>query len=90
MEEIRCCFCGRMPQPGLSFVSGPPGVYICEECVQDCMDSLEEEHHEAHRQEALQLLKPREIKEILDQYVIGQEKAKVALSVGVYNHYKRV
>ena len=47
MEEIRCAFCGRTPaQVGLAFVSGPPGIYICEECVQDCVESLEDEHHD--------------------------------------------
>ncbi len=92
MEEIRCIFCGRTPQSGLSFVSGPPGVYICEECVEDCVESLEEEHHHgsAGYGEKLNLLKPHEIKDILDQYVVGQDNAKIALSVGVYNHYKRI
>lgn len=92
MEEIRCIFCGRTPQSGLSFVSGPPGVYICEECVEDCVESLEEEHQHGSTGcgEKLNLLKPHEIKDILDQYVVGQDNAKIALSVGVYNHYKRI
>lgn len=90
MEEIRCVFCGRTAQAGLSFVSGPPGVFICEECVQDCVDSLENEGTQGFSQEKLDLLKPQEIKAVLDQYVIGQDNAKVALSVGVYNHYKRI
>ncbi len=90
MEEIRCIFCGRTPQADLSFVSGPPGVYICEECVQDCVESLESERTSGFSRETLDLLKPREIKEILDQYVVGQDNAKIALSVGVYNHYKRI
>ncbi|MBR2861720.1 MAG: ATP-dependent Clp protease ATP-binding subunit ClpX [Clostridia bacterium] len=90
MEEIRCIFCGRTPQAGLSFVSGPPGVYICEECVQDCVESLEEEQRSEVAQDSVPLLKPQEIKSILDQYVIGQDSAKIALSVGVYNHYKRI
>ncbi len=92
MEEIRCVFCGRTPQAGLSFVSGPPGVYICEECVEDCVDSLEEEHNgsSARSGEKIELLKPQEIKAVLDQYVVGQDNAKIALSVGVYNHYKRI
>lgn len=90
MEEIRCIFCGRTPQSGLSFVSGPPGVYICEECVQDCVDSLEDEHTASPSGEKLTLLKPREIKATLDQYVVGQDDAKTALAVGVYNHYKRI
>ena len=91
MEEIRCAFCGRTPaQVGLAFVSGPPGIYICEECVQDCVESLEDEHHDIQRQEKLALPKPAEIKSVLDQYVVGQDNAKIALSVGVYNHYKRI
>ncbi len=91
MEEIRCAFCGRTPaQVGLAFVSGPPGIYICEECVQDCVESLEEEHHDVQKQEKIALPKPAEIKSVLDQYVVGQDNAKIALSVGVYNHYKRI
>ncbi len=91
MEEIiRCVFCGRTPQAGLAFVSGPPGVYICDECIQDCMESLEEEHHSSSSNEQIELLKPQEIKKVLDQYVVGQDNAKIALSVGVYNHYKRI
>ncbi len=90
MEEIRCIFCGRTPQSGLSFVSGPPGVYICEECVQDCVDSLEDEQRSTSSQPKVPLLKPHEIKDVLDQYVVGQDKAKIALAVSVYNHYKRI
>ncbi len=90
MDNIKCIFCGRTPQAGLSFVSGPPDVYICEECVHDCLDSLEDEHNEYTAYGDLQLKKPQEIKAILDQYVIGQDNAKIALSVGVYNHYKRI
>ncbi len=90
MDNIKCIFCGRTPQAGLSFVSGPPDVYICEECVHDCLDSLEDEHGEYTAYGELQLKKPQEIKAILDQYVIGQDNAKIALSVGVYNHYKRI
>ncbi len=92
MEEIRCAFCGRTPaQVGMPFVSGPPGVYICEECIQDCVDSLEEEHNaEKASQGSLKLPKPAEIKAVLDQHVVGQDNAKIALSVGVYNHYKRI
>jgi ATP-dependent Clp protease ATP-binding subunit ClpX len=90
MEEIKCIFCGRTPQSGLSFVSGPPGVYICEECVQDCMESLEGEQRSSFTGEKIELLKPQEIKAVLDQYVVGQDEAKIALSVGVYNHYKRI
>ncbi len=90
MEEIRCVFCGRTPQANVSFVSGPPGVYICEDCVQDCVDSLEGERHSSFSEGMIDLPKPQEIKNILDQYVVGQENAKIALAVSVYNHYKRI
>ncbi len=91
MEEIiRCVFCGRTPQAGLAFVSGPPGVFICEECIQDCVESLEDEQTAISKNEQVDLLKPQEIKSVLDQYVVGQDNAKIALSVGVYNHYKRI
>ena len=91
MEEIiRCVFCGRTPKEDLAFVSGPPGIFICEECIQDCVESLEEEQHTASKTEQIDLLKPHEIKSVLDQYVVGQDNAKIALSVGVYNHYKRI
>ncbi len=91
MEEIRCVFCGRTPaQVGMSFVSGPPGVFICEDCVNDCLESLEEEKKASLAGETIDLPTPKEIKNVLDQYVIGQDKAKMALSVSVYNHYKRI
>ena len=91
MEEIiRCVFCGRTPKEDLAFVSGPPGIFICEECIQDCVESLEEEQHTASKTEQIDLLKPHEIKSVLDQYVVGQDNAKIALSVGVSNHYKRI
>ena len=90
MEEIKCIFCGRTPQADLAFVSGPPGVYICEDCVQDCVDSLEGEQRPRIVHDKIELLKPQEIKAILDAYVVGQDNAKIALSVGVYNHYKRL
>ena len=90
MEEIRCVFCGRTPQANISFVSGPPGVFICEDCIQDCVDSLEGERRSTFSEGMIDLPKPQEIKNILDQYVVGQENAKIALAVSVYNHYKRI
>lgn len=73
-------------------IAGPAGVYICDECVEICSDIVEEEYEEALEEEEfdINLLKPIEIKEFLDDYVIGQEEAKKVLSVAVYNHYKRV
>lgn len=91
MEDIKCIFCGRTPaQSGMMFVSGPPGVFICEDCIHDCMESLEDEQKGIGTGENIDLPTPKEIKDILDQYVIGQDNAKIALSVGVYNHYKRI
>lgn len=73
-------------------IAGPAGVYICDECVEICSDIIEEEYEEDPVEEELDinLLKPVEIKEFLDDYVIGQEDAKKVLAVSVYNHYKRV
>lgn len=91
MEDIRCVFCGRTPaQAGMSFVSGPPGVFICEDCVNDCLESLEDERKASLAGDTIDLPTPKEIKNVLDQYVIGQDRAKMALSVSVYNHYKRI
>jgi len=88
---IRCSFCGRIERGTgeVRFVAGPPGVFICEECIHDCIESLGEDDESIEIGD-LQLKKPQEIKQILDQYVVGQDNAKIALSVGVYNHYKRI
>ena len=90
--EIRCSFCNKTQVRKL--IAGPGGVYICDECVDICADIIEEEfedENEPQREEQeIHLLKPQEIKEFLDEYVIGQEEAKKVLSVAVYNHYKRV
>ncbi len=99
-KPVRCSFCGKPQDEAKKFIAGP-GVYICDECVQLCYSILEEEnllipdphyHPEMDSGEdsEMQVLKPREIKEKLDQYVIGQDDAKRALSVAVYNHYKRI
>lgn len=93
-SDIRCTFCGKTQRQVRKLIAGPAGVYICDECVDICADILEDELEDDVAEEAEQmdinLLKPKEIKEFLDDYVIGQEEAKKVLSVAVYNHYKRV
>lgn len=93
-NEIRCSFCNKAQSQVRKLISGPAGVYICDECVDICADILEEELEDEEVEETaapdINLLKPREIKNFLDEYVIGQEEAKKVLSVAVYNHYKRV
>ena len=90
---IRCSFCGKTQAQVKRIMSGP-NAYICNECVQLCMSLLDDEgygeEHNEFPETVEQLPTPKEVKEILDQYVIGQESAKVALSVAVYNHYKRI
>mgnify|MGYP001779918344 FL=1 len=89
-KELRCSFCGKSEHEVHRMIQGP-GVRICDECVRLCMDVLEdgyEPHDELEAPDSIPT--PREIREVLDQYIIGQEAAKVALSVFVYNHYKRI
>ncbi len=91
--KIRCSFCNKTQEQVRKLIAGPTGVYICDECVDLCADIIEEEYEEEAVEDdgvAINLLKPVEIKEFLDDYVIGQEEAKKVLSVAVYNHYKRV
>lgn len=91
-DDIRCSFCNKRQEQVKKLIAGPAGVYICDECVEICADIIEEEYEEDPVEEELDinLLKPVEIKEFLDDYVIGQEDAKKVLAVSVYNHYKRV
>ena len=91
-DRIRCSFCGKTQDQVRKLLSGPNGVYICDECVDLCSEILDEELQQDTEQDlkGINLLKPRQIKEFLDQYVIGQEEAKKVLSVQVYNHYKRI
>ncbi len=93
-NDIRCSFCNKTQGQVRKLIAGPAGVYICDECVDICADILEEELEDEEIEESVHpeiaLLKPKEIKKFLDEYVIGQEEAKKALSVAVYNHYKRV
>src|SRR6202047_349766 len=88
-EQLLCSFCGKSQRQVKKLIAGP-GVYICDECIDLCNEIIEEELAEPSELKWDSLPKPREIYEFLDAYVIGQEKAKKALSVAVYNHYKRV
>ena len=91
-DSIRCSFCNKTQDQVKKMIAGPTGVYICDECVEICADIEEEEYEEMREEPAMEinLLKPVEIKDFLDDYVIGQEEAKKVLAVSVYNHYKRV
>lgn len=87
--QLKCSFCGKLQEQVKKLVAGP-GVYICDECIELCNEIIEEELSEDTGMELGDIPKPKEIKAILDQYVIGQEDAKKTLSVAVYNHYKRI
>lgn len=89
-KQLKCSFCGKSQEQVRKLIAGP-NVYICDECVGLCTDIVAEEYDVlANYAERVEMPKPKEIKEILDQYVIGQEEAKRVLSVAVYNHYKRI
>lgn len=88
-ETVRCSFCGKTQEEVKKVVAGP-GVYICNECIDLCKEIIDEEFHEEAIREFIDVPKPKELLDVLDQYVIGQDRAKRALSVAVYNHYKRV
>ncbi|HEY0150944.1 MAG TPA: ATP-dependent Clp protease ATP-binding subunit ClpX [Longimicrobium sp.] len=88
-KHLRCSFCGKSKDSVKRFISGP-SVYICNECISLCNEILAEEEIKEATSAATPVPTPLEIKEVLDQYVIGQERAKKALAVSVYNHYKRV
>ncbi|NCW45283.1 MAG: ATP-dependent Clp protease ATP-binding subunit ClpX [Gemmatimonadaceae bacterium] len=88
-KHLRCSFCGKSKDAVRKFISGP-SVYICNECIALCNEILAEDEEREVAESITQVPSPREIKNILDQYVIGQEQAKKALSVAVYNHYKRI
>ena len=87
--QLKCSFCGKLQDQVKKLVAGP-GVYICDECIELCNEIIEEELNEDIGLDLGDVPKPKEIKDILDQYVIGQENAKKALAVAVYNHYKRI
>lgn len=88
-NQLKCSFCGKTQEQVKKLVAGP-GVYICDECIELCNEIIEEELTDDLGVEIGDILKPKEIRAIIDQYVIGQEDAKKALSVAVYNHYKRI
>ena len=103
-KQVKCSFCGQTQSQVGQMIAGPGGIYICDECISTCNDILklqakegmEDDLFEASDYEFaksnlnINLLKPKQIKEFLDDYVVGQEEAKIVLSVAVYNHYKRV
>ena len=103
-KQVKCSFCGQTQSQVGQMIAGPGGIYICDECISTCNDilklqakeSMEEDLFEASNYDFaksnlnINLLKPKQIKEFLDDYVVGQEEAKIVLSVAVYNHYKRV
>ena len=88
-EHLRCSFCGKSKESVNKFISGP-SVYICNECVALCNEILAEEEEREAQETTVATPTPEEIKEVLDEYVVGQEMAKRTLAVAVYNHYKRV
>ena len=88
-DLLKCSFCGKSQKQVKKLIAGP-GVYICDECIELCNEIIEEELADAPEVSWEELPKPKEISAFLDQYVVGQEQAKRALSVAVYNHYKRV
>jgi len=89
-KQVKCSFCGKTQEQVNRIVAGP-GVYICNECIELCSEIIEEEYDDIPVEQPLdEIPKPKEIKRILDEYVIGQEKAKKTLAVAVYNHYKRI
>jgi len=88
-NQLKCSFCGKTQEQVKKLVAGP-GVYICDECIELCNEIIEEELTDDLGVEIGDIPKPKEIRAIIDQYVIGQDQAKKALSVAVYNHYKRI
>jgi len=90
-KELFCAFCGKPKELARRLVSGPNGTFICDECIEICKDVLKEEESFSQADEKeIKLLTPHEIKQKLDEYIIGQDEAKKVLSVAVYNHYKRI
>ena len=88
-KQLKCSFCGKSQDQVKRLIAGP-GVYICDECIDLCSDIIQDEFEESVELDTTSLPKPSEIRNYLDQYVIGQNRAKKSLSVAVYNHYKRI
>lgn len=88
-DLLKCSFCGKSQKQVKKLIAGP-GVYICDECIELCNEIIEEELAESTDHGFEELPKPKEISAFLNQYVVGQDQAKKALSVAVYNHYKRI
>ncbi len=88
-KHLRCSFCGKSKDSVKKFISGP-NVYICNECISLCNEILAEEEERTSADSLTHIPRPKEIKDALDQYVVGQERAKKSLAVAVYNHYKRI
>ena len=88
-KKVRCSFCNKSQEQVRKLIAGP-NVYICDECIEICSEIIQDEFDNEPSDSEINLLKPKEIKEFLDDYVIGQEQAKKVLSVAVYNHYKRI
>ncbi|MBW2144579.1 MAG: ATP-dependent Clp protease ATP-binding subunit ClpX, partial [Deltaproteobacteria bacterium] len=89
-DDLLCSFCGKSQEEVKKLIAGP-SVYICDECIQLCNEIIDEEYSREREEGQLdELLKPAEMKELLDQYVIEQDKPKKILSVAVHNHYKRI
>ena len=93
-NKVRCSFCNKSEDQVRKLIAGPEGVYICDECIEICAEIIDEEldeyYEQDEKQSGINLMKPKEITAFLDDYVIGQEEAKKALAVAVYNHYKRI
>ncbi len=89
-EHLHCSFCGKPEEMTKRLIAGPNGVYICDECIEICRDVMKEEADKTNDNTSVRLLKPAEIKDKLDEYIVGQDQAKKVLSVAVYNHYKRI
>src|SRR6185295_19670849 len=87
-EGLKCSFCNKSQRDVRKLIAGPT-VYICDECVDICLDIIAEERESEEQEGRLRLPKPIEIKSFLDEFVIGQSEAKKRLAVAVYNHYKR-
>ncbi|MCR1898762.1 ATP-dependent Clp protease ATP-binding subunit ClpX [Irregularibacter muris] len=88
-KQLKCSFCGKSQDQVKRLVAGP-GVYICDECIELCQEIIEEEFDEEFDTQSREIPKPMEIRSILDEYVVSQDRAKRSLSVAVYNHYKRI